>query len=285
MQQLRVNFVSILQSRILLIVLVPFVLGLLTFSAYHFLPASHDWVKHFRPAALLLACGQSPYVNEGFYNAPWVLIPLIPIALLPEKLSCCVLFSTGFVAYVFLAYKLGAKPLTVLIIMISYPVGMSLFWGNLEWLIFLGFLLPPRLGIFLILAKPQLGLGVAIYWFVKKWQDGYAEVLKTFAPVTLAFGLSFILFGPWILRGPELVDIWWNKSLWPYSIPIGLGFLAASIRLDRMNLAIVASPFLSPYLSTQSWSVALFGLLPMQWEPIAVSIGIWIVRILTTFHL
>jgi hypothetical protein len=46
-----------------------------------------DWSEYFQPATYLLLQGKSHYLQEGFYNHPWILIPLIPFAQLSPKVG------------------------------------------------------------------------------------------------------------------------------------------------------------------------------------------------------
>lgn len=46
-----------------------------------YLPVGVDWRDTFRPAALMLLAGKSPFAVDIFFAAPWNLLPLIPFAL------------------------------------------------------------------------------------------------------------------------------------------------------------------------------------------------------------
>ena len=211
--------------------------------------------------------GQSPYAVASFYNPPWVLLPLIPIALLPERIGVVLLSMAYLGSFIFVARRLGAKPLTTLLLITFPNFVFGLSFANIDWMVALGLILPPQIGLFLVLAKPQIGIALAIYWLVEAWrQDKIKTVVKVFAPVGVAFVISLLLYGLWPLR-PQYFAA--NSSLWPMSIPIGLVLLIGAIRNRKKGLAIVASPFLSPYVGVQSWSVSILGLLPYQIETIA----------------
>ncbi|MGH2582595.1 MAG: hypothetical protein ACRDFQ_06830 [Anaerolineales bacterium] len=54
--------------------------------------------------------GRSPYdARVGFTNAPWALLPLLPVALLPEAVGRGVLFVITFAVMAVAAVRLGAK--------------------------------------------------------------------------------------------------------------------------------------------------------------------------------
>jgi hypothetical protein len=208
------------------------------------------------------------------------LIPLIPLALLPPKISSAILFVLSLLALIFFIFKLGARPLVMLAILFSYPVAAGLYFGSLEPFFYLGFILPPQIGLFFLLAKPQIGIGVAVYWLYLKIREGKVSVLKTFTPVVVAYVLSILIFGPWFLSSPHAAQHVWNLSLWPYAIPVGLGLMAASLYYKLPGLALASAPFLSPYVAPQSWAVFILGILPKQLPPVIISLAVWVIILL-----
>jgi hypothetical protein len=258
---------------------------LLTFFFYQINGVGFEWGKIYRPATLELISARSPYSFGLLLTPPWLLIPLIPLALLPEKLGSALLCSIGLAAFSTLGIKMGAKPITLAFIILSYPVSLCLYRGQIDWLPLLGFLLPPQYGLFLVTAKPQLGVAIAIFWLVEAWRKGgLRQAVKVFAPVCLAYLLSFVIYGFWPLENSFNIQDPLQVSLWPYSIPIGLAFLFLAIRSRKANLSMAASPFLSPYVQAYSWSGALFGLLPYQAVTIVAVIGVWVWQLIRVFH-
>jgi len=148
------------------------------------LPPAVDWHSVFRPAARRLLSGQSPYEVEGFFNAPWALLPLIPLALVPENIGRAMLALLNLVIFGHVARRMGAKLLAISFLLVSPPVLHGILNGNLDWLVALGFVLPPQIGLFFIIIKPQVGIGVGLYWLVEAWRaGGWQRVLRTFRPV------------------------------------------------------------------------------------------------------
>ena len=240
------------------------------------MPIPCDWIWAFRPATLALLAGQSPYLimSEKFYNAPWALIPLIPIALLPDMLGCMVIILVSVFAFGFSAYRFKARPVAMIAFVLS-PFVMRCIWnGNIDWLPLLGLTLPPWLGLFFIATKPQTCGLVAIYWLIEAWKSG--TVIRTFAPVVVATLLSFVLYGPWPLRAAGAVQ---TNQLWPMSIVASVVlFVVAYARKDIVYSA-AASPFLSPYAWTHSFSVVLLPLLRYQWVMVTVTVVLWIIEV------
>jgi hypothetical protein len=205
---------------------------------------------------------------------------MLPLALLPENVGRALFLLLNFAAFTYVAYRLGAKPLAMAFFLLSPPVLHSLFNGNIDALVLLGFILPPPVGLFFLAIKPQIGAAVAFYWLIESWrQKGAPEVIRVFAPFTIALLASFLFFGLWPLRWRQEVDQWWNASAWPLSIPVGLGLLVAAVRRRRVELAMAASPCLSPYVLLHAWVGALAAILPLTAETIAVVIGLWLLVI------
>jgi hypothetical protein len=104
---------------------------------------------------------------------------------------------------------------------------------------------------------------MAIFWLVEAWRKGkYQEVFRIFAPVSLAYLISFLFYGLWPLGLLGMTNDLYNKSLWPVGIPIGIALLYKSIRDRNAIYAMGASPFLSPYVNATSYAVVLFPFVP-----------------------
>lgn len=273
----RLDFKDITRKQLLLAgALTILVIGLIAIMSMY-LPQAVDWHGAFRPATLEILHGRSPFNANGFYHAPWSLIPLIPLAVLPEPIGRALLVLISLASYAFVAHKLGAKPIAIVFLLVSPPVLHLIINGNLDWMAAIGFILPPQWGLFFIAIKPQMGLAVAPFWLIEVWRRGGLKlVIKTFAPFTVVLLLSFVLFGLWPLGATRATDLWWNASLWPVSIPVGLALFVASIRMRKIEYAMAASPCLSPYVLLHSWIGALLAIVSSVPETIAAVIGLWI---------
>jgi hypothetical protein len=229
-----------------------------------------DWLENYGPAALAVWHGLSPFSVPVFFAAPWAVFLLIPFALLPHNLGRWCLLVLAICAYALLAYRLGAKPMTMALLLLSYPVLADITNGNIEWLAMLGFILPAQIGLIFVLIKPQVGIGVALYWLMEAWHTGgIRQVIKTFAPVTILFLLSFALYGFWPLyflntlqmareiRSAQAID--YNFSLWPWGLLIGLPLLVQSIRRREKRLSMMSSPFLAPYALIATYGTCLLA--------------------------
>lgn len=244
---------------------------------FNILPDGIDWYAYFRPAAREMAFGRSPYSVKGFYNPPWMLLPILPIAFLPERWGHVILVMINFAAYAYILIKLGAKPISLIAVLLSPFFLYGLLKTNMDWLVVLGFVMPAQIGLFFVLSKPQIGIAVAIFWLVEAYRKGKVrEVIRVFAPVTAAFVFSIVLWGLYFIEARNIVNVHWNQSIWPVGIPIGLVLLVEALRHRKIGYAIIASPFFAPYLAINGWTVAFLGLLPGQWETVIAVIGSWL---------
>ncbi len=267
---------------LLLLVAVPALLWL----AADRLPAGVDWTDTFYPAIQSVVAGHSPYETvPSFFMAPWALLPMLPLAWLPAAVGRAVMLLVGLAIYAFVAHRLSHGRLWSIVVFLLSPLVLDgLYNGNVDYLPILGFVLPPQIGLFLVVLKPHIGFGIAVFWLVEAWREGgWREVARVFGPVGLAFAGSFALFGPWPLRFSQLLGVsqTWNSSLWPMSIPVGLALLAGALRARKSQPAMAAAPCLSPYLVMHSWVTALVAILDRPVELTAAVVGLWIFGALT----
>lgn len=265
---------------ILLFILITILVFILSTS----LPGlGYDWTHTYRPAALAMVNGESPYNVDIYYAAPWAVIPLIPFALMPEKTGNAAIFLLGLFAFAYVAYKLNPKPSVIILFMLSAPVVGCLIWGNIEWMPLLGLVLPAPIGLILAVVKPQVGIGLVIYWFFHLMKtQGLTGTIRAFLPVTVISLLSFWLYGLWPLRFQDTLvlssssAVEYNITLWPYGIFAGIWLIYKYIQHQKAETAIAASPFLSPYTLQYTWVTVLAGTAHAPMELFLVSIGLWI---------
>lgn len=238
-----------------------------------------DWYHSYRPAVWNVLNLKSPYTVD-FQNPPWTLLFLLPFALLPPEVGRAAMLLVGFSGFAYFALAKGARPVVLGLFLISPPVLHSLINSGIDWLVLLGLLMPPQIGLFFVVIKPQIGVAVVIFWLVEAWRKGgWREAVRVFWPVTLLTLISFVIFGLWPLQMAVVnldESVWWNATFWPASIPVGLALLVAAIRTRKIEFAMGASPCLSPYVLLHSWVGAFAALLRRSPEFIAAWIGLWI---------
>jgi hypothetical protein len=240
------------------------------------------WRETFYPATHNALHGENPSSVPTFRNVPWTILLLSPFALFSEDTGGVLYFIASIAGYAWVAYRLKASPLAFTAFMFSSPVVYGLRMLNVDFLVLIGFTLPAPIGLFLVLIKPQMGIGMALYWLVEAWREGgMRSVARTFAPVTISLAVSFLIFGNWITgRQSDLLGSFWNAGFWPWALPIGLVLTALSIRDRRMDYGMAASPFLSPYLAHHSWAGVFAALLRYDFQLVIAVIGMWIAGII-----
>jgi len=249
-----------------------------------FLPPAVDWHGAFRPATLGILRGDSPYNTSGFIYPPWTCLLLLPFAIFPEEIGRALLFLAYLFGVAYSTYKLGGNKVSTILILCSPPVIHGLLNGNIDGLVVLGFVLPPWLGLFFLVIKPQLTFAYIIYLFVTTIKrENIVGIIKVYAPVTAAYILAIIIFGFWPSKFSATINFSHNASLWPLSLPVGLVLLTMALRKSEARYSIMASPFMSPYVLLHSWVVAFIPLATSSYETAAAVIGIWIVFFLQYF--
>jgi hypothetical protein len=237
-----------------------------------------DWIGAYVPAARALLAGINPYhFVPSFFNPVWILIPLIPLAVLPPFISMIIMAAIIMDIYIFIGLKLKAKPLAFAAFLLSPPVIFSFRQLNIDAFVLLGFILPAPIGLFFAILKPQIGIGMVIYWLIEAYRlGGIRRVAITFAPVTIALAVTFAMYGNWF-AGSNLIHAAWNWSIFPFGIPIGLALLAGSFYWKKKYLAASAGPFLAPYVALYSWYIALIGFFDNEILMILTVIIMWAV--------
>lgn len=245
-----------------------------------------DWSRCYRPGVYHLLSNNNPYFIPECHYMPWSLIFLIPFALFPTEIGQSLLSASAIFVLWFAARQMGANKFGLFALILNpFYLLHHIQNPNIDWLVAVGFILPPQIGLIFVLIKPQLGLGISLYWFVRALERGGArEVVRIFAPIVSILILSFSLFGPEILNSTQLIKqhTVWNLTLWPYSIPIGITLLFLSfVNRSNKGAAILSAPFLSPYVGFYSWSISLLGLIPRhQYVIITTFILSWLVPII-----
>ena len=262
---------KILKGAIVLLLLVGLFIVLTTQK-----PGS-DWWVVFRPATQAFLAGENPYDGYRFFSPPWSFLILVPLSLLAPAWGSIILSVLGAVGYLLAFYRLKANPIT-LIFLITNPGFLAVLLNpNLDWLVLLGYTLPPQIGLFLVLLKPQISAPLVLFWLIESWREGgYQKSIKVFTPITVVAAISTLLYPDWIPTLFDAIPIASNAAnVWPFGLITGAVLTMVAIRQRKSNLALIAGPFFSPYLATYSWLPAMAGLLPGIPEIVAAYLAYW----------
>jgi hypothetical protein len=218
-----------------------------------------DW-DVFRNACLALLAGQSPYsVGQGemlFFNPPWALVPLIPLALLPPITGLLLNALISFISLLVITHKLKMGPWGYFWIAISPMHLQALIYGNIEWMPLLGLLFPPPIALIFYVIKPQATFGLIILLLIREYRRAsWKGLMLVLAPTLALFLIWFVLWGLPPVPGPNNPG---QKSLFPFSLLLGLPALYYAIKKDDLRLASFVGPFVSPYVTFHGYLPALF---------------------------
>jgi hypothetical protein len=225
----------------------------------------YDWFTFFVPAAKALIEGKSPYHVDGFFNPPWTLVPVSLIQYFGGPLGFGLMAALNLAAWTLVFLRLGrsdrwGKIALLPFLLFGGPL-LNSFYGNLDGLVALGLILPRRWGLLLLLMKPQLGLPVVLYWCVDEFRvGGLGRVVKLISPGAELVWMAVMVYGFWFLKSEDVVGAVWNSSLWPWGVPVGLVFLGLAIWKRKPGWAVMAAPFLTPYLAWHSWAFLWMGI-------------------------
>lgn len=221
-------------------------------SESHTTQLGSAWYLAYRPAVHTFLRGENPY-GAHFYNPPWALIFVAPIAFVPPPFDYGLLIFVSFVTFGMVCYKLKFAPLSTVLCLLSYPVLAGIGAGQIEWLPALGLICPAWLGVIFLLIKPQVSIGILIYWTILRFRNGGVwSVFKLFAPSAVCLLLSFCVYGFWpynIIGLVEREPFCW----WPYSVVVGLYALYRAVSKRSISVAAIASVCLTPH----AWIYAL----------------------------
>lgn len=246
-------------------------------------PFGGDWLN-FLPAIKIFLQGGNPYLVGkefyGVYEPFWTYILLAPFALLPFWAGRILLFLVSLVAFAVSAVKMGASKFQLVMFLFSSSVFGGLYTGNIDFLVTLGLWMPPTIGLFFVLMKPQIGACIAIYWMYRAWREGGVwEIIRVFAPVTGAYLLSFLLYGFWLKHLFNMANNPWNFGIFPYLVPIGIFLLYKALQQQDKRLAGMSSPMIAPYVTTYNFSIMLLSLFNRP----ALFLAAWVVLWLKIF--
>jgi hypothetical protein len=244
-------------------------------------PPGGDWMN-FLPAIQIFLHGGNPYLVGkefyGVYEPFWTYILLAPFALLPFWTGRILLFFVSIVAFTVSAVKMGASRLQLVLFLCSASVFGCLYSGNIDFLVTMGIWMPPTIGLFFVMMKPQIGVCIAIYWMYNAWKEGgVLKVAKVFTPITAAYLLSFFLYGFWPKHLLNMSNNPWNFGLFPYLVPVGIFLLYKALQLQDIRLAGISTPMISPYVTRYNFSIVLLSLFNRP----ALFIATWAVLWLT----
>ena len=235
----------------------------------------------FYRAGAALTHGINPYTVTGFYSPLYVAAAFVPLTILPLTLAyhlyAGLVFLTYGLAFYLLTQRIG---LTILFLLTPFPI-LTAYYGNIESWVLLGAAVNPIAGIWLVMAKPQMGLIVAALILWRAWREhSIGRALSLGLPIGIVYGLS-LMAGMWQMPGAGLwretpIANSWNISLWPIGLLIGIPAAVLALRYRKVDLALLAGPFVAPYLGNpSSWSGVFPILARKRWAAVIGLAAAW----------
>lgn len=240
--------------------------------AYARVAHPRDLYGDFLPAARAVLLLRNPYrlQTAKLYYPPWVLLPFLPLAFLPDRVVGAIWFLVGLVAFAYVGYKMGLSRRGQIFFLLSPPVVFCLALGNIDWIPLLGLCVPAPWSLLFFLAKPQVGLGWALVYLYKWW-----PVSAYILAATVSIGAVALA-----LMGSGLTMAAWNVSLGPDVMTVAVGVYLA-FRPDDEQASWVG-PLLSPYLSFGSYA-GVFLSLAGDWRIVVVVLVSWTLLLVRVF--
>jgi hypothetical protein len=221
-----------------------------------------DWHGTFEPATRGIFQWRSPYEQPLFTNPPWAVLIFFPFVLFPSNIARGLVLVTSVGVLIYTAWRLNAPKFALIALLLSPTAIGSLLAANLDAYVLAGIFFPPVWGLFALMIKPQIGFGVAVYYLTQAWQNQkWIGIIRTFGPIFSAAVISGILFPIWLERSIHMTSGVWNRSIFPFGIPVGLFFLWLAIKRKNVFFALASTPFLTPYLTFYTYLVVQVGLL------------------------
>jgi hypothetical protein len=276
MRSRTVNWIILLATVAVLVV----ALRLLT----SYIPFASDWEVYFRPITLgwledSLVLYKDTQWGWGFWNPPWLLWPLIPLAGWPAWVGWGALVVSALILMIWLTrdyekrWLIFISPL-IIDLVLDGPVEIVPMAG-----IALGWLARDRpylLGVALVLmsAKPQACFLVALWLLLQ-----HRHRIRALSVPVAVFVASLVIHGwDWPIRwlsGPSALGLissthnvtpWRSIGLWMIPVALALSVWALRLPRTRRNLGalVAANALVTPFLGSYSLvHVLTFSLLPL----------------------
>lgn len=199
--------------------------------------------------------------EEGTPLFPWATLILMPLRFFSPRDATAIVNGFSVVLIALVIKRFSGNILFTIPVMLS-PIGYRLITtGQTDAIILASIFLPAGFDL-LLFWKPQ----VIAHAF---WVRGVEKPKIYFVSGIVLFAVSLLFWGlwPWAIfqfGKTKLIGGWWNFSLWPYSIPIGLLMVYLSIKKKDVGYGIIASPLLFPYVNGPSY-IGLIAVVAAKW--------------------
>lgn len=222
------------------------------------------------------ATGGNPYAMPGlnFYTPIWSMLALAPLSLLSFSIAGAAWAFVSFAVWIAVLRKFCLDWLDIALFVLNPFFIYGMFLGSYDWLALAGLLLPMGGGVWFLLLKPQLSIGV-LFWYMN--ERGIIEAIKRYWLAGVALAVT-ILLGAY--RAVDLSEMTWNTSLGLLGVPVGLYLMWQSFRRHDALYALAAAPFLSPYVAIQTWAISFLLLTRNRWALLGGVVVSWLLMVM-----
>jgi hypothetical protein len=249
-----------------------------------YIPFASDWEVYFQPTIQAWIDGGSALYGEanwstGFWNPPWMVWLLLPLAVWPVWVGWGAVVVATFLAMAWLTkgypkrWLVFTSPLIVDVVIngqveIIPMLGIALGWMAGARSHLLG------IGLVLMAAKPQATFLVGLWLW---WRHPH-RIRALLVPAAV-FAVSLVIHGwDWPIRwasGPSIFNLmplvnnstaWRSVGFWMAPVALVLALWALRLPRTRINLGalVVINALITPYMNSHSLiQVLTFSLLPL----------------------
>jgi hypothetical protein len=254
------------------------------------IPLGGDW-EHIDAGLRRFVQGEAIYqvvnfngLDYGFYQVPWIVVLLSPLAFLPVRLGWAIINAASIFGVLALSqrYQLGLA--RTILLFASPPILYNIWQGHIDILLLLFLFAPREIWPLASIAKPHVtgGLIFALLRHTKLW-------LRTAIICAAVILLSFVFFGPWlrellIMSGQEFSGIVLHsvfKGIWPVQLIVAVGLICFGIERDEERFFVAASPFLSRYATIGNFAGVILVVISVMksWQAFILVLTWWAVLI------
>ena len=229
-------------------------------------------------AARAVRLNLSPYDAGIFYYSPlWLAWSLLPISFLPDPIYVRLLAFSMALCGGLVVLRLSRDRFVISVALLCPYLWLSAIFGNIENAVLLAAVLPFPIGIWILVLKPQMSIGLLIH---RSWQALRDRRAIHLIAISLCAVLLAVSINAGMLRHSPINQVW-STSPWPYGIPIGVIMLLIGLRRDDWRWSFAASMFFAPYIETMSYLCLLPLAMLRRWSALAFVALSWLLVLLT----
>lgn len=229
-------------------------------------------------AARAVRLNLSPYdVGIYFYSPLWLAWSLLPVSFLPDLIYVRLLAFLMALCGGLVVLRLSRDRFVILVALLCPYLWLSAIFGNIENAVLLATVLPFPIGIWILVLKPQMSIGLIAH---RSWQALRYRRLIHLASIMLCAVLLAVSIAAGMLRHSPM-DQQWYSVFWPYGIPIGIVMLLIGLRRDDWRWSFAASMFFAPYIEALSYLCLLPLAMSRRWSAAAFVALSWLIVLLT----